>query len=57
MDEIEQRINADFDRPIDIQVQIGDSSDVTNLVDWAPTIPIETTLSDLLEYWERKLAK
>ena len=57
LDEIEQRINPDFYRPIDIQVQIGDSSDVTNLVDWAPTIPIETTLSDLLEYWERKLAK
>ena len=57
LDEVEQRINPDFYRPIDIQVQIGDSSDVTNLVDWAPTIPIETTLSDLLAYWERKLAR
>jgi len=57
LDEVEQKINPDFYRPIDIQVQVGDSSDVTDLVDWAPTIPIETTLSDLLAYWERKLAR
>lgn len=54
-DEIEQRIDNKLYRPIDIQVQIGDSTEVTEITDWAPEYTIEQTMSDLLNYWINKL--
>ena len=54
-DEIEQVIDDKLYRPIDIEVQIGDSSDLTNLVGWKPTFTIEETMRDLLNYWIKKL--
>lgn len=56
LDEVTKVINPDFYRPIDIQVQIGDSSELRNLVNWEPTIPIEKTMKDLLGYWVGKLS-
>lgn len=38
-------------RKIDIPVQCPDSSKVRALLNWKPSIPIETTLKDLVEYW------
>jgi GDPmannose 4,6-dehydratase len=55
--EIEQRIYTPYYRPIDIQVQIGDSSELVELTNWSPTIAIEQTMSDLLDYWRNKLSK
>ena len=54
-DEIEQRIDEKLYRPIDIQVQIGDSSEVTEITDWKPEYTIEQTMNDLLYYWINKL--
>lgn len=55
--EVEQRIYTPYYRPIDIQVQIGDSSELVELTNWSPTITIEQTMSDLLDYWRNKLSK
>lgn len=41
-------------RPIDIPVQIPDTSKIRAL-GWVPKIPIEQTLSDLLDYWHIKI--
>jgi len=48
-------IEQKFYRKIDIPVQHPDSTKVRKLLDWAPTIPIETTLKDLVNYWLEKI--
>ena len=53
-EEITQKINPDFYRPIDIDIQTGDCSTLRNLTGWKPEIPIEVTMVDLLEYWLKK---
>jgi GDP-4-dehydro-6-deoxy-D-mannose reductase len=42
-------------RPIDIPVQIPDDSKVRKLLNWKPSIPIEKTLKDLVDYWLEKI--
>lgn len=54
--EIEKVINPKFYRPIDIQVQVGDTTKLKELTGWEPEIKIEDTLSDLLDYWVNKMA-
>jgi len=54
--EIEQKIYEPYYRPIDIQVQIGDSSNLKNITNWEPKISLSTTMEDLLNYWRKKLA-
>ena len=54
-DDVEQRIHKPFYRDIDIQVQIGDVSDLKRDTDWQPKIPLSQTMSDLLQYWISKL--
>ena len=53
--QIEQKIDEKLYRPIDIQVQIGDSSELRELTGWKPTYTIEETMKDLLNYWVNKL--
>jgi GDP-mannose 4,6-dehydratase len=55
LSDIVQEINPDFYRPIDIQVQIGDSSELKNLTGWQPKVSIDTCMEDLLGYWIQKL--
>ena len=55
--EIEQKIYEPYYRPIDIQVQIGDSTELVNLTGWEPKITIQQTMEDLLNYWRNKLSK
>tara|TARA_R100001594_G_scaffold149508_2_gene207508 strand:+ start:990 stop:1964 length:975 start_codon:yes stop_codon:yes gene_type:complete len=52
---IEQRIYEPYYRPIDIQVQVGDSSQLVEMTGWEPKISIEQTMEDLLSYWIEKL--
>ncbi len=54
--EIEQKIFEPYYRPIDIQVQIGDSSNLKQITGWKPTISLSTTMKDLLDYWRKKLS-
>jgi GDP-4-dehydro-6-deoxy-D-mannose reductase len=40
-------------RPHDSPLVLGDRSRLTGELGWAPVIPMERTLSDLLEYWRQ----
>jgi GDP-4-dehydro-6-deoxy-D-mannose reductase len=40
-------------RPHDAPLVLGDRSRITSELGWVPRIPIEQTLSDLLEYWRQ----
>ena len=54
--DIEKKINPEFYRPIDIQVQIGDTSKLRDLTGWKPEFIIDDTLKDLLDYWVYKIS-
>ena len=51
------RIQVDPDRlrPSDVQILLADASKFRALTGWAPTIPFEKTLSDLLDYWRERV--
>lgn len=56
LENVEKKINPEYYRPIDIQVQIGDSSKLKKITGWSPKIEIERTLEDLFNYWVKKLS-
>ena len=56
-EDIVQEIYPPYYRPIDIQVQIGDSKELVELTGWEPKISIDQTMGDLLTYWINKLRK
>jgi GDP-4-dehydro-6-deoxy-D-mannose reductase len=41
-------------RPSDVPVLLGDNSKFVKATGWAPTIPFERTLADMLEYWRSR---
>ena len=41
-------------RPSDVPVLLGDAGKFKKATGWEPTIPFETTLRDLLEYWRAR---
>lgn len=53
--DIKIEIDENLWRPIDIQYQDGDASLIAEELGWVPTIPIETTIKDLLDFWVNKL--
>lgn len=53
---VTQEIEPKFYRDIDIQIQIGDSTDLVELTGWTEEYEIKETLTDLLDYWVRKLS-
>jgi len=52
--EIKYKIVPEKMRPFDDPIYVGDSSKLRSL-GWEPEIPIEKTLSDLLDYWRENL--
>jgi len=50
-DKVTLEIEPKFLRKVEIPVQIPDDSKVRDLLGWEPTIPIEETLEDLVNYW------
>jgi GDPmannose 4,6-dehydratase len=53
---VKKKINPAFVRPIDIPIQICDTTKLKNLTGWKPEISIvEKTLPDLLNYWDKKI--
>jgi GDP-4-dehydro-6-deoxy-D-mannose reductase len=42
-------------RPSDIPVLVGENGRCISRTGWRPTIPIETTLENLLEYWRKQV--
>lgn len=41
-------------RPVDLKVLRGDNTKISTDTGWSPSIPIEQTLEDLLEFWRRE---
>src|SRR5205085_161431 len=41
-------------RPSDVPILLGDSSKFRAATGWAPTIPFEQTLRDMLEHWRAR---
>lgn len=54
--DVEKKIHPPFYRPIDIQIQIGDTTRLVTDTGWKPKITMEQTLNDLLDYWVKKLS-
>lgn len=53
--EIKQEIYPPYYRDIDIQVQIGDTTELVEDTGWKPVIELEQTMEDLLQYWIKKI--
>ncbi len=53
---VEKKVSDKLYRPIDIQIQIGDTTKLHAKTGWKPEIPIDQTLTDLFNYWVRKLS-
>lgn len=53
--DIEYWVDPALYRPIDIQYQWGDTSEVISDTNWVPVYKIDETLDDLLYYWVKKL--
>jgi GDP-4-dehydro-6-deoxy-D-mannose reductase len=53
--EVEVMVDPQRLRPSDVEILIGDSTKFRERTGWRPEIPLETTLTDLLDYWRRRL--
>jgi len=42
-------------RPIDIPVQFPDTTKLKRTVPWSQEFPLERTLTDLVDYWRKKV--
>jgi GDP-4-dehydro-6-deoxy-D-mannose reductase len=49
--EVEVRPDPDRLRPNDTPLLLGDPARLKEATGWEPTVPIEQTLGDLLDYW------
>jgi GDP-4-dehydro-6-deoxy-D-mannose reductase len=50
--ELELVTDPDLVRPVDVPVLRGDCSLLTSVTGWTPSIPLATTLADVLSSWE-----
>jgi GDPmannose 4,6-dehydratase len=44
-------------RPIDADLQIPDTAKFREHTSWAPEIPFEKTMQDLLDYWRDRISR
>jgi GDP-4-dehydro-6-deoxy-D-mannose reductase len=44
-------------RPSDVLILVGDRKKFSDATGWEPSIPFETTMRDLLNYWRQRLGK
>ncbi len=56
VEDVVKEINPEFYRPIDIQIQIGDTTKLKSITEWEPDIDIDETMQDMLDYWVCKQA-
>ena len=52
---IEVRADPALQRPHDTALVLGDNTRIREELGWTPTIPIERTLEDLLDFWRRQV--
>lgn len=57
LNNVKMEIDEKLWRPIDIQYQDGDASLIKEELGWEPTIGIEQTMKDLLDFWVNKIAQ
>jgi len=50
---VEVRVDPALYRPNDIPVVVGDPTRARRELGWTPTIPLEQTIDDLLDYWRQ----
>ncbi len=50
-------VDSDRLRPIDADAQVPDTTKFCKHTGWAPKIPFETTMRDLLDYWRERVSK
>tara|TARA_R110002020_G_scaffold161175_6_gene346056 strand:- start:4991 stop:5971 length:981 start_codon:yes stop_codon:yes gene_type:complete len=53
--DVKLEIEPKFFREVDIPIQIPDDSKVRKFLNWKPSIPIQQTLKDLVEYWLKEV--
>jgi GDP-4-dehydro-6-deoxy-D-mannose reductase len=54
---LDVRLDPALFRPNDNPIVLGDSSRIIQETGWRPTIPIEQTLGDLLDYWRERVVE
>lgn len=54
---VETRVDPNRLRPSDVKLLWGDCSKFRGATGWSPTIPFSKTMSDLLDYWRRRVAR
>jgi len=54
--EVEVQVDPDRLRPSDVEILLGDYSKFRSDTGWEPSIPLEQTLKDTLDYWRQKLS-
>jgi GDP-4-dehydro-6-deoxy-D-mannose reductase len=52
---VEIRVDPGRFRPADANYIRGNNSKIKDVTGWRPEIPIETTLQDLLAFWEKSI--
>jgi GDP-4-dehydro-6-deoxy-D-mannose reductase len=52
---VDVHVDASRLRPADAPALIGDPSRLRAATGWEPTIPLERTLGDLLDYWRERV--
>ncbi len=55
--QVEVEIDPERLRPSDVEVLVGDASKFHADTGWEPTIPLEQTLEDLLDFWRQRVGK
>ncbi|MEL0113110.1 MAG: GDP-mannose 4,6-dehydratase, partial [Rickettsiales bacterium] len=56
-DQIQIEIDPDRLRPIDADLQVPDTRKFAAHTGWAPQIPFERTMKDLLDYWRGRVSR
>ena len=54
---IPKRVDPNRLRPSDVKLLWSDSSKFRAATGWAPKIPFEKTMEDLLNYWRERLRR
>jgi GDP-4-dehydro-6-deoxy-D-mannose reductase len=53
--EVDIKIDKELIRPADNQIIIGSSLKIAKETGWQPTISLEKSLEDILNYWEQQI--
>lgn len=53
---VEVQVDPERLRPSDVPILVGDCTKFRERTGWAPRIPLEQTLEEILDYWRKQLA-